>query len=614
MLHAQRLVGIDRREVAELGAVANLLGIQAVDGRDLGEAGALVAAARRTQRALDDIARAQARGANEVCGHKGVVVGLHVAVGMDDAGTIRANLQDALYVAEALGLRGGGVDLLDELGLLFAGRLDLELLGLLAQLSDLHGRELLARKRGLGRCGVALLVALLAVALTVATVVVALVLALVALLVTLVLTTVVAGVLVGLGGRGAIGCGGIGIGRGLAAGLGVGVGAGLGFALLLGGLGLCGLLARTLGLLASRLIGVLGLGGGVDSCLGGLVGSILGGILIRTLCLHGALGSGTTAATGTDIGRLALGGCGGLSDCGFLDRSVGCKRGLGRRRRPSCGSGGLLGLHESLGLAATTMRTQGGVDDRSLAGLGGRCRARGLRALPRCGTSRGFDGLEGRLLGILLGLGGGTATRTGSRLLHRLVVNASLGNRRRLGRRRGRQLGQGCGLALGSATTGAHDLGLANLRQCAGLRDLVGNRRRGVGRNGALDSRRARGAAPELCGLLTVRRRLSHTARTLGLYGRGVLARGRSDRSDLLSRCGLRCRGSLGSLGSRSLNRRGHRDLVRRNRCSGSGMRRRYFVFLLLIRHSVCSTFFSSPVITCSLHIPSGRLNSLAPS
>lgn len=59
---------------------------------------------------------------------------------------------------------------------------------------------------------------------------------------------------------------------------------------------------------------------------------------------------------------------------------------------------------------------------------------------------------------------------------------------------------------------------------------------------------------------------------------------------------------------------RGRRDLVQRNRCSGSGLRRRYFVFLLLIRHSVCSTFFSSPAITCSLHIPSGRLNSLAPS
>ena len=126
---------------------------------------------------------------------------------------VRANLQDALDVAEALGLRGGDVDLLDELGFLLAGGLDLELLGLLAQFGDLHGSELLTRKRGLGGGGVTLLVALFAIALAVATVVVALVLALVALLVALVLATVGASVVIGLSGRGAIGCGGVGIGR-----------------------------------------------------------------------------------------------------------------------------------------------------------------------------------------------------------------------------------------------------------------------------------------------------------------------------------------------------------------------------------------------------------------
>ena len=144
MLHTQRLVGIDRGKVAELGAVADLLGIHAVNGRDLGEAGSLVAAARGAQRTLDDIARAQACGADEVSGDEGVFVGLHVTVGMDDAGAVRANLQDALNIAEALGLRGGRVDLLDKLGLLLAGRLDLELFCLLAQLGDLHGRKLLA--------------------------------------------------------------------------------------------------------------------------------------------------------------------------------------------------------------------------------------------------------------------------------------------------------------------------------------------------------------------------------------------------------------------------------------------------------------------------------------
>ena len=45
VLHTQRLIGIDRGEVAKLGTVSDLLGIHAVDGRDLGEAGALVAAA-----------------------------------------------------------------------------------------------------------------------------------------------------------------------------------------------------------------------------------------------------------------------------------------------------------------------------------------------------------------------------------------------------------------------------------------------------------------------------------------------------------------------------------------------------------------------------------------
>lgn len=111
-------------------------------------------AARRTQRALDDVARAQARGADEVGGHEGVVVGLHVAMGVDDAGAVRANLQNALDVAEALGLRGGGVDLFDEFGLLLAGRLNLELLGLLAQLGDLMAAS--SSRESVGSVGAAL--------------------------------------------------------------------------------------------------------------------------------------------------------------------------------------------------------------------------------------------------------------------------------------------------------------------------------------------------------------------------------------------------------------------------------------------------------------------------
>ena len=147
---------------------------------------------------------------------------------------------------------------------------------------------------------------------------------------------------------------------------------------------------------------------------------------------------------------------------------------------------------------------------------------------------------------------------------------------------------------------GTHNLGLANLRQCTGLRDLIGNGGRSIGGNGAL---RARRTTLGLFGILAVRSRLGQTTRALRLSG-----------SSLLASNGRGGRGGLKRLGSRDLRRRGKHGLVRRNRCSGSRLRRRYFVFLLLIRHSVCSTFFSSPVITCSLHKPSGRLNSLAPS
>ena len=180
------------------------------------------------------------------------------------------------------------------------------------------------------------------------------------------------------------------------------------------------------------------------------------------------------------------------------------------------------------------------------------------------------------------------------------VGGRGLDGGRRLGHRRSCKLGQSRGLALGSTTAGAHHLSLANLRQRTCLRDLIGNRRRGVSCNGALGARRARGTALGLGDLLAVSGRLGRAARELGLC-----------RSSLLTSCRRRRRSSLRRLGSRGL--RGRRDLVRRNRCSGSGLRRRYFVFLLLIRHSVCSTFFSSPVITCSLHKPSGRLNSLVP-
>ena len=385
---------------------------------------------------------------------------------------------------------------------------------------------------------------------------------------------------------------------------------------MLGGLGLCRLLARTLGLLGCRLTGVLGIGSDVRGCLGNLIGGILGRVPFCALGLGRALGSGTMATTRADIDRLALGGS------GVLDGSVGDGRGRGGHRGVlSCGccsgGGSLLGLDEGLGLAAATVRAKSGIDNGNLVGLGRCCRLRGLRTLPYCRTSRSFTGLLGHLLSILLRLGR-TTTRARSRLLGRLPRDRGLGSNRRLGDDRRCKLGQRCGLALGSTATGAHNLSLANLRQRTGLRDLIGNGGRSIGGSGPLRARGARRATLGLGSLLAVSGGLRRTACTLGLYGHGILFGGRgnslaSGRRDLLSRCGRRRRSGLGGLRNRGLHRRGHRDLVRRNRCSGSGLRRRYFVFLLLIRHSVCSTFFSSPVITCSLHIPSGRLNSLAP-
>ena len=527
-------------------------------------------------------------------------------MGVDDAGVVRANLQNALDVAEALGLRGGGVDLFDEFGLLLAGRLNLELLGLLAQLGDLHGRELLARKRGLSRSGIALLIALLAVALTVATVVVALVLAVAAVVIALVLATVGTSAVFGLGGRGAIGCGGVGIGCSGVIGLGAGINLRFGISLLLGRLGLSGLLTTALGLLGRRLFDVLGLGG-ISRCIGGRLGGILGRTLLGSLGLGRALSSSTMAATRTDVGGLDIGGS-GLGSRSILDGRVGSGCRLGGRRSIPSGGGcgcGLLCLDEGLGLATATVRAQSRIDNGNFAGLDRRSGLNRRCALPCRGTDRSLSELGS----YLIGLSSRATACARYRLLGRLVGDRGLGGGRRLGHRRSCKLGQSRGLALGSTTAGAHHLSLANLRQRTCLRDLIGNRRRGVSRNGALGASRARGAALGLGDLLAVSGRLGRAARALGLCRSSLLT---SCRHGLLSRCRRRRRSSLRRLRSRGL--RGRRDLVRRNRCSGSGLRRRYFVFLLLIRHSVCSTFFPSPVITCSLHKPSGRLNSLAPS
>ena len=429
------------------------------------------------------------------------------------------------------------------------------------------------------------------------------VLALIALVVALVLATVGASAVFGLGGRGAIGCGGIGVSRSIIAGLGLGIALQLGLGLLLGRLGLSGLLTTALGLLGRRLFDVLGLGG-ISRCIGGRLGGILGRTLLGSLGLGRALSSSTMAATRTDVGGLDIGGS-GLGSRSILDGRVGggCRLG-GRRSIPSgCSCGcGLLCLDEGLGLATATVRAQSRIDNGNFAGLDRRSGLNRRCALPCHGTDRSLSELGGYLFSNLLGLSSRATACARHRLLGRLVGG------RRLGHRRSCKLGQSRGLALGSTTAGAHHLSLANLRQRTRLRDLIGNRQRGVSYNGALGTRRARSTALGLGDLLAVSDRLGRAARALGLYRNSLLT---SCRHGLLSRCRRRRRSSLRRLRSRGL--RGRRDLVRRDRCSGSGLRRRYFVFLLLIRHSVCSTFFSSPVITCSLHKPSGRLNSLVP-
>ena len=471
MLHAQRLIGVDRREIAELGAVTGLLRIKTVDGRNFGETGTLVAAARGTKRTLDHVARAQTRGADEVGGHEGVVIGLHVAVGMDDAGAVRANLQDALNIAEALGLRGCGVDLLDELGLLLAGRLNLELLGLLAQLGDLHGRELLARKRWLGRSCVALLVALFAVALTAAAVVVAIILALAALIVTLVLTAVGAGTLFGLSALDGRRRGRIGGRRGLAVRLSVGLGLLLSIPLLFGRLGLGRFLARALGLLACRPIGALRLGSRVDTRLGRLSYRRFGAGL--RLCLSWAFGCGVTAAPGTNVGRLGSGRNSDLRNISTLGRNHGSRCRLDERRGildRSRGSGRLLRLDKCLGLAAAAMRAQSRIDDKCTAGLGRHDRLSRGSVLLRRRANRGLGGIGRSLLGSLLDLGRRATARARSRLFCYLLGSRS---RRRLGGGRSREFGQSRGIALGGTTASTNNLGFADLRKRAGLRNLI---------------------------------------------------------------------------------------------------------------------------------------------
>ena len=330
------------------------------------------------------------------------------------------------------------------------------------------------------------------------------------------LATVGASAVFGLGGRGAIGCGGVGIGRSGVIALGAGIDLRFDISLLLGRLGLSGLLTTALGLLGRRLFDVLGLGG-ISRCIGGRLGGILGRTLLGSLGLGRALSSSTTAATRTDVGGLDIGGS-GLGSRSILDGCIGsgCRLG-GRRSIPSGGGCGLLGLDEGLGLATATVRAQSRIDNGNFAGLDRRSGLSRRCALPCRGTDRSLSELGGYLFSNLLSLSSRATACARYRLLGRRVGDRGLGHRRSC------EFGQSRSLALGSTTAGAHHLSLANLRQRTCLRDLIGNRRRGISCNGALGARRARGTALGLGGFLAVSGRLGRAARALGLCRSSLL-------------------------------------------------------------------------------------------
>ncbi len=208
------------------------------------------------------------------------------------------------------------------------------------------------------------------------------------------LATVGTSAVFGLGGRGSIGCGGVGIDRSGFIGLGARIDLRFDISLMLGRLGLSGLLTTALGLLGRRLFDVLGLGG-ISRCIGGRLVGILGRTLPGSLSLGRALNSSATAATGADVGGLGIGGS-GLGSRSILNGCIGsgCRLG-GRRSIPSsCGCGcGLLCLDEGLGLATATVRAQSRIDNGNFAGLDRRSGLSWRCALPCRGTDRSLSEL-----------------------------------------------------------------------------------------------------------------------------------------------------------------------------------------------------------------------------
>ena len=133
MLHLERLVGIDRREIGELGATLDLLGSMPFTERSLARPGSLSFARMGRSVPSTRSPGTQASGSNHLRGHKGVATAGHVTVRTDVPESLIVDIEDARDVTEALRAGGGGIHGLDELRLFDAGRIKFELAGLLAQ-------------------------------------------------------------------------------------------------------------------------------------------------------------------------------------------------------------------------------------------------------------------------------------------------------------------------------------------------------------------------------------------------------------------------------------------------------------------------------------------------
>ena len=149
VLHDEAFVRVDRREVAEAHAAAQLLDGRAVDGRDLLDGGVLLVLARRARLTGHEIALAQAVAADGGKTHVAIRLAGQVALRAEEAVAVGQDVQDAGHLDEALGLDTGFEHGLHQLGLLEARHVEVELGGLLAQLGHLELRQLLARHAGL---------------------------------------------------------------------------------------------------------------------------------------------------------------------------------------------------------------------------------------------------------------------------------------------------------------------------------------------------------------------------------------------------------------------------------------------------------------------------------